>query len=433
MFISSPSSKFVLATLAVAAIVASSLPKQAQADKTGNIVGGIVGGVIGAAIIKGIADSAKAATQQPQRPSGSSSSTQRKRNDGEDGGEAKAARRTPDERASDARNHAAAEAERNEIRRTEQLERGRDVALAIEQFRELLEFLHRDLRSTGANGTNVKASFNINQVTEGEIRRAVDAAFKTARLSEFERFSGELWTRDRLTVRILDTSRRQLGEFFRGVGVKGVSMSDLEQIFDQSAKQVYSHAMQISEMVGVSHSFDRFIRTIYEHSDRADESLSTIGADGRYERIVASYVDSVPREEFLGGGTALAADPTGLERQFLFRFRARRVLYDCMAARYADVISQNRGPTLETNVRPDTTRPSIIRAASGDTAAREQVWSRMGTFVETSCRDPLGNVLTDAKDNRLQPRPARWDSTGGDAAFSGGRSPIHGIVNQPQR
>jgi hypothetical protein len=411
----------LIGAVAASALLAASQFEAARADRTGAIVGGIIGGAVIGGILNEMAKGAKAATN----PQTSGPRPNRPKSDEAGSGSRSGSGRSAEDRATDARNHAAAEAERNEIRRTEQLERGRDVTMAIQTFRRLLEEHHANLRRQ--NNAAVKTGSSINQVTEGEIRRSVEAAYKIARLSDFEQFAGELWTKDRLQVRILDMSRRQLGEFFEGVGVKGVSVADLDQIFEGSARRVYTHAMQISEMVGVSHSFDRFIRTIYEHSDRADESLSTIGADSRYERLVAGYVDVVPRETFVSRNdpsAQLANDPTGLERQFLFRFRARRVLYDCMAARYADVVGAggSRGSAIDAQARPDTSRPAIVRASSKESGG-EQVWSRMGAFVEATCRDPLGSLTSEVKENRLQPRPARWDSTGGEATF-GGRSPL---------
>lgn len=291
----------------------------------------------------------------------------------------------------------------------------------------LLERWHKDLRNSQNANVRVSTGNNINQVTDGEIRRAVDAAYKSARLYEFERLAGEIWTKDRLTVRVLDYSRKELDQYFRGIGVKGTSMADLEQVFEASAKQVYANALQVAELIGVSHSFDRFIRTIYEHSDRADESLSTIGSDGRYERMVAVLVDSVPRETFINDNQALASDALGLDKQFLFRFRARRVLYDCMAARYGSLINGGSAGSQQNQLmvsNPAQTTPVASRAngteamaASGATS--QNLWDHMGQFVSTKCREPLGGVMTEVKDGRIRPQPARWDSSGGDASLGG--------------
>ena len=39
--------------------------------------------------------------------------------------------------------------------------------------------------------------------------------------------------------------------------------SDLEQMFDKRAKEVYGQALEIAELIGVSQSFDRFIHNLF--------------------------------------------------------------------------------------------------------------------------------------------------------------------------
>ncbi len=421
-----------LALAAAALSIWGSSP--ASADRRGFGIG--VGIGAGAVILNELSRGAGAVTS-PQRRSGSGGSGRSRSNDDDDDSSSSSSssrstsrERSTEDRAADYRNYAAKRAELDEIRRTEQLEHERDVQKAIRSFVEQLESWHKTMRQNGQANVRVSTGANINQVTDGEVRRAVEAAYKSARLYEFEKLAGEIWTKDRLTVRILDYSRKGLDEYFKGVGVKGASISDVEQIFEKSARHVYAHALQVAELIGVSHSFDRFIRTIFEQSDRVDESLSTLGADGRYERIVGGIVDSVPRQAFISDDQVLASDPLGLEKQFLFRFRARRVLYDCLSSQYSNFATgggpaksveiaqrndsgQQNAPSRAVQPGAEVARP----AALGQEAA--EVWDRLREFLNASCRDPMGVVLTEAKDGRIQPRPARWDSTGGDGAFPG--------------
>jgi hypothetical protein len=402
-------------------------PTSASADRRGVGTGiGIGLGIAAGAAILNDLGRATGAKARPQRPTSRSRPAPRSSADDDDddddssssrssrGKSAKAA----EDRAADARNHAAQMAEIEEIKRTERLEQERNVQRAIRDFANLLDHWHKWLRDNSKANVKVSTGASINQVTEGEIRRSVEDAYKVARLHEFERMAGEVWTRDRLTVRVLDHSRKELAEYFRGVGVKGASMDDLRQVFERSAKHVYAHALQVSEMIGVSHSFDRFIRTIFEHSDQVEESLSTIGADGRYERIVEDLVNRVPRQTFVSESQALATDPLGLERQFLFRFRARRVLYDCMSARYSELAAGgSAGQPIQISTRRDAPADTAQPAAAG---AKPDMWKRMSELVGNNCREPLGSILAEAKDGRMQPRPARWDSSGSQ----GGVGPV---------
>ena len=334
--------------------------------------------------------------------------------------------RTTAERAADARNYAAQLAEVQEIERTNRLERERNVEAAVRTFVGLLEAKHKDIRNNQQANVRVSTGVSINQVTDGEVKRALETAYKTARLFEFERLAGEIWTRDRLMVRIVNHSKRDLDDFFKGVGVKGASISDLEQMFDKRAKEVYAQALEVAELIGVSQSFDRFIRTIYEYSDRENKGLSTIGDDSHYDRLVAGMVDVIPRQTFISDDQALASDPLGLEKQFLFRFRARRALYDCMSARYAEIVSTRSGARqIEIADRSSSTRGAKLdgpaNASQGNVVPAsmpsvENVWDQMRASVTANCFDPVKSVVAEVKDGKIQPRTVRYDSYAGGTA-----------------
>lgn len=421
-----------------------------EADARGRGIGAGIG--IGAGVGAGLMllnEAAKAANINnsgggKSGSSGSSRSRSKNSDDDDDkkadnGSDKSSKQKSAEERAADARNHAALQTEYLEITRTEQLERERNVQQAVRRFVSKLEDWHKWLRDNKNANVRMSSGTNINQVTDGEVKRAVEDAYKAAQLYEFERMAGEIWTRDRLLVRILDRSQKELDDYFQGVGVKGTSMADLQQVFDRSAKHVHGQALQIAELIGVSYSFDRFIRTIFEQSDRTDESLWTIGADGHYELLIAGLVDSIPRQSFISDDQVLSSDRLGLDKQFTFRFRARRALYDCMSVRYAELIgSGGDGAAIPVAAQGDgSARPAL---AQGDAAATEKsattpssarpaalgdrptVWSRLREAMNTVCRQPLGAVLSEVKNGRIQPKPARWDSGGADMV--GRRNPV---------
>ena len=122
----------------------------------------------------------------------------------------------------------------------------------------------------------------LNQVTAGQVKVSIEDAYEKANLREFEKYTGELWTRDRLLVRTLRYATKNLGPYFEGVGAKGPSMDDLKDLFAKSAHEVFAKALETNEIIGVSKSFDRFIRTIYEYSDTGDRRP----VDARHGRAI---------------------------------------------------------------------------------------------------------------------------------------------------
>ncbi len=366
----------------------------------------------------------------------------------------------------DAKNAAAAVAEYQEMERAKQLERGRNVDLALNEFIGQLkdyhkQILHRDVNVEAATG------LNINQVTAGELRRGAEDAYKNAHLYEFERYAGELWTRDRLLVRVIQQSKSGLKPYFEGVGAKGPSMAEINDLFGRSAVEVYSKALEISEIVGVSLSFDRFIRAMYENSDRT-EGLWARGtneqADGLYERLATTLIDTQPREMFIQDGAGLASDPLGLERQFQYRFRARRALYDCLTAHYSDFVTKaaSTGKPIEaafvdksTSSAPGAVatkgmvpEPTPISPAAGiiksadagplaamptGTPVLEDVSMKAQAYIGQYCRESTLNVANLARQGKIEPISTRVDAStqqsDGPSGFGGGAGPA---VLQPQ-
>lgn len=321
--------------------------------------------------------------------------------------------------SSDLRNYVQAEAERQQIELANRMESDRNVDAAVNAFIVDLKKRHQQLLGGRAN-VGVASGLNINEVTAGQIKAAAEEAYKQAHLYDFERFAGEIWTRDRLMVFVLRHARRSIAPYFNGAGAKGPSMSDLTDVFVRSARDVNSRALETAELIGVSHSFDRFIRTIYENSDRADESLWTIGADGRYERLMSGVIDRVPRQLFSSGDQLQSSDPLGLERQFQFRFRARRTLYDCLAANYPGLIAgQGAVPASLTQGGGSTDRSTTVRGARIDSPAQgatmvtisNDVWKRAETHVGNACRESVQKVAKMAAGGEMRPQPARFDNS----------------------
>ena len=429
---------------------------------------GFFGGLDAAArIIQALPKVGVPEERRRSRDSGSGSS--RKTHDSDDGDSNDnasktdtAAPKTTADALKDAKNATAAEAEWREMVRAAKLETGRNVDNAIKVMIDVLKDYHQRILKKDVN-VNAATGLNINQVTAGELKRGVESAYKDARLFEFERFVGELWTHDRLMVRVIMQAKGGLEPYFQGVGAKGPSMTEINDLFAHSAREVYVKALETSEIVGVSLSFDRFIRTMYEHADRED-GLWAPGLDGRYEqpdskyeRLATLLIDMQPRDTFIQDGSGLAADPFGLEKQFQYRFRARRALYDCLSGHYEDFINgSSAGKTIEAGFSPaekSNKPPAVVVAsravpatkglvpttatppqapAETNTAASDGVAldgaalkvatvvafetdsgiaKRVQTYVQQYCRDQTAAVAQKVRTGKIEPISARSDAS----------------------
>ncbi len=309
-------------------------------------------------------------------------------------------------------------------------EESRNVGNAIKSFIDVLEQEHRKLRNSANANVRASTGSNINQITEGEIRTSVDKAYEETHLTDFDTLAGELWTRDRLQVQILREAEKGILPYFKGVGAKGPDMNNLQEVFKEAAIKVYARALELSEIIGVSRSFDHFIRTIYENSDQAPDGLWTVGADVQYERMLTRVINDVDQAYFIANRVDIenqraATLAVRLSHQFDFRFRARRALYDCLSAGYVALISKgpstppqiggSRGAKIDIFARPGAKTPSAKPATpevvnvveSGDSSA--QLWKRAQQVVSEKCREITKPFARTAAETGLKPISARTD------------------------
>ena len=312
-------------------------------------------------------------------------------------------------------------------------EKSRNVANAITSFIGVLEAEHKTLRNNSSANVRASSGSNINQITEGEIKASVDKAYQEAHLTDFDTLAGELWTHDRLQVQILSEAEKLILPYFRGVGAKGPDMNNLQEVFKDAAIKVYARALELSEIVGVSRSFDHFIRTIYENSDQAPDGLWTVGADVQYERMITRVINEVDHAYFIANRLDIenqkaATLAVRLSHQFDFRFRARRALYDCLAAGYVALLNRgqgtqpfgakpggSRGAKIDIFARPEAKGPAAKSAGpevvnvveSGDSSA--EVWKRAKQMVGEKCLEITKPFAQMASDSGLKPISARTD------------------------
>ncbi len=313
-------------------------------------------------------------------------------------------------------------------------EKNRNVAVAIKDFIDVLEEQHRILRKNANENVRASTGSNINQITEGEIHASIDKAYQEAHLTDFDTLAGELWTRDRLQVQILLEATEGIKPYFKGVGAKGPDMNNLQEVFKEAAIKVYARALELSEIIGVSRSFDHFIRTIYENSDQAPDGLWTVGADVQYERMLTSVINDVDHAYFIANRVDIdnqraATLAVRLSHQFDFRFRARRALYDCLAAGYVSLLNKSqtasrqidsvsggsRGAKIDIFARPATqsppgksATPQVVTVVESSDSS-ENVWKRAQQVVGEKCREITKPFARTASEEGLKPISARTD------------------------
>ena len=340
---------------------------------------------------------------------------------------------TASKNAAESRKVAKKSEELADYERSLKVEHARNVDAAIDDFLDELRKQHQDLlagvKNSGRNfNVNTATSLQINQVTKGQISAAVDSVYDKQHLGDYDKFAGELWTRDRLKVRVLNVAETDLAPYFDGVGARGPSMDDINGLLDRSARFVYAEALELGEIIGVSHSFDRFIVTIYEQSSDNPGSLWTTGADGQYERLVSTVIDNVPRQKFVASDSTQIKDSLGLEKQFQFRFRARRAIYDCLSQNYSALASgggktieiaskgvqparSTRGASLDADANAQPAKSAAADAKIAPDAAPDAVWRHAQDYVKDVCRGPVMAVADAASKGDLKPVPARFDSS----------------------
>jgi hypothetical protein len=264
----------------------------------------------------------------------------------------------------------------------------------------------------------------INEVTAGQVGELVEEAYKEARLDKFDRLPFEMWSHDRLTVFVLRQARFHIAPYFDGVGAKGPSEDDLRKVFLKSAQEVYARALEMAEVMGVSHSFDRFIAKIYETSASGDESLTTTGADYRYERMMSGVLDKPWLSLlFFAAGEKQASGPLSQERQYQLRFRARRALYDCLSSGYERLLNGDRGVPVgngnSSSRVPDAKTEALPEGVRVVTVTSE-LWGKVALRVNNECHPEVENALA-----KPEPQSVRFDFAQLEGRGGGAPMPVY--------
>ena len=192
-------------------------------------------------------------------------------------------------------------------------------------------------------------------VTEHAILEALDTSIHDAKLYRFETFLGENWSPERLRVMIFDQVMNEIGGLFDGTNRGAVTMNDLNSIISKSARNVYSRLFETSELLAANRSSTLFLQRLYQtHGDLVNgdvrESAEQLLAD-------ASAAGVAPLDP------SLRRDPDA----FALRYRAERIIYDCLTDNVEAMTSSESGMAAsgEINKRVlDVTKDQCVNWAS---------------------------------------------------------------------
>ncbi len=178
---------------------------------------------------------------------------------------------------------------------------------------------------------NAQHSTKAGDVTEHAILEALETSIREANLVKFETFLGENWSPERLRVMILDRVQNEIGSLFDGTNRGEVTMNDLDLIIKKAAANVYGRLFETSELLAANRSSTLFVQRLYQtHGDlvngEARESAEQL-------LLVASSSGVADLEPLL------RRDPNA----FALRYRAERIVYDCLSDNIEAISSTESG------------------------------------------------------------------------------------------
>jgi hypothetical protein len=178
---------------------------------------------------------------------------------------------------------------------------------------------------------NAQHSTKEGDVTEHAILEALESSIREANLTKFETFLGENWSPERLRVMILDRVQNEIGSLFDGTNRGAVTMNDLDLIIKKAASNVYGRLFETSELLAANRSSTLFVQRLYQtHGDLVNgevrESAEQLLSD-------ASASGVAPLEPLL------RRDPNA----FALRYRAERIIYDCLSDNVETISSSESG------------------------------------------------------------------------------------------
>ena len=178
---------------------------------------------------------------------------------------------------------------------------------------------------------NAQHSTKEGDVTEHAILEALETSIREANLIKFETFLGENWSPERLRVMILDRVQNEIGTLFDGTNRGEVTMNDLDLIVKKAAGNVYARLFETSELLAANRSSTLFVQRLYQtHGDLVNGEVR----ESAEQLLSDASASGVAQLEPL-----LRRDPNA----FALRYRAQRIIYDCLSDNVEAISSSESG------------------------------------------------------------------------------------------
>jgi hypothetical protein len=233
----------------------------------------------------------------------------------------------------------------SQIGKDDNAEAGRDYTSRIDDLIKRIQVAQNSQHSTKEG-----------DVTEHAILESLENSVREANLTKFETFLGENWSPERLRVMILDRVENEIGSMFDGTNRGAVTMSDLDLMIKKAAKNVYVRLFETSELLAANRSSTLFVERLYQtHGDlvngevreSAEQLLADAAASG-----VATLEPSLRRDQ----------------NAFALRYRAQRIIYDCLSDNVEAISSNESGMATPAEISKgvlDVTQQQCAKWASG--------------------------------------------------------------------
>jgi hypothetical protein len=307
--------------------------------------------------------------------------------------------------------------------RTIKQDRERNVDASIQWFLKVIA----DYTNAITNNNNKKAvkAGTTNEITKKDVLEAADAAYIASGLAKFEQFGADLWTGDRLRVEIIDRATMMLEPYYKGVAQTGLSKEDLNAVFTKSASQVFAIALESAELIGVEQSYDHLIRAIYENRPSTLDKDKEIdrAIDNAEQNFVRLWTASNPVGAPAGGSLNQPGVQIAAENETAYslskRYRAKRVLLDCVAEGYETnfklrrvgsakdvpaVLKDSGTPQGRPVASTPAAAPSGSKAAHG--ASEGLIWTQIVAYSDYVCTPMIKELVKNGGDS-VNPAPVK--------------------------
>jgi hypothetical protein len=260
-------------------------------------------------------------------------------------------------------------------------EQNRDYSTALKSLFTKIGINERNSTRDGSS------SLAQGDVTQHAVDRSVAKAYEVANLATFEQFKDEQWTQERFRVAMLERAQAEVPGLLFGNNFRRVEMDTIDEMIGRAARSIYKRALETSELIAVNQATARFTRALYELYGPLENDNLRAGVEemllGANHSAFADYEERFVRSEY----------------GVILRYRAERILNDCLTSNIEDIVSKK-----------------------GEPLTKELMIDRVEELARGECRNWVVNALGDPKkptskeddEKALKPLPVRavWVSPG---------------------